>query len=47
VHPKPLTQRRDYLKTRIAGKASLGWETTYDCREHDALSFALEELVKE
>lgn len=41
-----LTQRRDYLKTRIFGKTKMGWETQWDEREHDALTFALDELAK-
>jgi hypothetical protein len=42
-----LTQRRDYLEIRIAGKSKMGWETQWDEREHDALSWALEELGKD
>lgn len=41
-----LEQRRDYLSFRIEAKTKIGWETTYDRREHDALLWILE-LVKE
>ncbi len=40
-----LVERRDYLKTvRIPGKAGLGWDYSYDEREHKALCWAIDIL---
>jgi hypothetical protein len=41
---RTLTERRDYLGHRITAKRSLGWETQYDQRERDALTWALAQL---
>jgi hypothetical protein len=42
-----LTQRRDYLETRIEGKTKVGWQIEWDVREKDALAWALEKLNAE
>lgn len=39
-----LIERRDWLAARIEAKKSVGWETTYDEREHRALCWAIERL---
>lgn len=38
---KVLEDRKNWLAARIKAKQSVGWETTYDQREHDALVWAL------
>ena len=43
-HITTLTQRRDYLSFRIEAKEKCGWDTSYDRRERDALTWALSEL---
>jgi hypothetical protein len=40
-----LIQRRDYLTLRAEAKAKLGWENTYDLRERDALTWAIDRLA--
>ena len=39
-----LIQRRDYLWQRIKAKHFVGWDTTYDEREHTALQWAVSRL---
>lgn len=41
-----LKERRAYLAERIKAKQSVGWEFSYDEREHRALSAAILELEK-
>lgn len=38
-----LIQRRDWLTQRIIGKTNVGWDTEYDKRERDALTWILEQ----
>lgn len=42
-----LRERATYLRGRIQAKKVVGWETTWDCRERDALLWAIEHLQKE
>lgn len=46
MHPKleVLIQRRNWLTARIEAKRSVGWETQWDEREWDSLSWAIEIL---
>ncbi len=37
-----IRQRRDYLTARITAKQQVGWETVWDERERDALTWVLE-----
>jgi hypothetical protein len=46
-HIDTLRQRHDWLTERIKAKETVGWETTYDERERDALHWAIDELEKE
>lgn len=39
-----LRERRDWLTARIAAKETVGWDVTWDRRERDALTRAIEEL---
>lgn len=38
-----LRERRNWLRARIAAKESVGWDTSWDERECDALSFVLDD----
>lgn len=38
-----LKERRDWLEQRVIAKKKVGWETTYDERERDALSWIISE----
>lgn len=40
-----ITQRRNYLTSRIAAKLENGWETQWDERERDALTVVIEHLT--
>ena len=44
-HIETLKQRRDYLVGRIDNKKKQGWETQWDEREHEALTWALNQLL--
>jgi len=37
-----IRERRDYLTARISAKQEVGWETVWDERERDALTWVLE-----
>lgn len=39
-----LQERERYLRHRIEAKRTVGWETRWDEREHDALQWAIDAL---
>lgn len=41
---RTLVERRDYLTERIAAKVKVGWDSVYDVRERDALTWAVDQL---
>lgn len=43
-HLRTLRERAEYLAGWIEAKQRVGWETTYDSREREALLWALDRL---
>lgn len=43
-HVLVLQEREKYLLQRIEAKRSVGWETQWDEREHNALQWAIDTL---
>jgi hypothetical protein len=41
-----ITERRNWLTERIKAKETVGWDTSYDIRERDALNVVINELSR-
>lgn len=41
-----LRERRDWMRARIEAKRSIGWDVTYDLRECEALTWALDSWLE-